>query len=435
MRSKRSFWGWLSASIVAAALAIGIVIGVVNPPNPPPVVVVDPLAYRIEALTTTAPIGQMAPLAGLSVRDPLNRDRNGRTVDQGPLALRFLSLPMGFYRHTAGSYSYKVTSVFDPTMQYTLNTVLPALPQAVQHDFTWPPSLPPDQVPLWVTERTGRISLANEPPIHIGPRHEFATVNAYVDWAVSIVAANPSLADHFYVQSGKPEFLQGEAPESIKLRHTEVQTGVAAAVLAGRLPARIITTHKLLPDYGNQDWYTFYGNLLNSYRQVYGADVRVCFQEYNWREEDTLSQDVLLSVSHFLLVLSRLRYEQGAVVDGAAYHQGSSVKGSAVIGQDASGDWTASALTVLWENLAGHLVYSSYVPSIAHNRPTDVALEVFRRPDGTRVALFSNRSDKDEAVLLPGAPAMGVLFANRQALTNQPFTGVLPAQSCGVINL
>jgi hypothetical protein len=62
-------------------------------------------------------------------------------------------------------------------------------------------------------------------------------------------------------------------------------------------------------------------------------------------------------VSQFLLVLSRLRHEQGDIVDGAAYHQGSSVKGSAIIGQDAGGNWRATALTDLWEHLAGSLVF------------------------------------------------------------------------------
>lgn len=429
----KKFWKWLAGGAAAIAVAIGITVGTNNPPEPPPV---DPSAFRVELLTPGTPAGHMAPLLGLSVRDPLNKDTDGLRVDEGPLGQRFLALPMATYRHTAGSQSYGVKSLLDPGMQYTLLQVLPQLPLHVSHDFTYPPTLPIDQVPQWVTARTGRISLANEPPIHVGPNDAFKTVEDYATWATSVVAANPGLADRFWVQSGKPEIIAGAtAPASAKTRHQQVESSVSAAIRAGRLPARIITTHKLLPDYGEPDWYKFYTQLLADYRTAYGADVRVCFQEYNWMEAETLHQDVLLSVSHFLLVMSRLRYEQGDIVDGAAYHQGSSVKPTAIIGLNAAGEWTATPLTELWEQFGDLLLHAQYVPSTLHNRPTEVAVEVFQTTDGKRYALFSNRSDSAATVLLPGAPAFDWLVQDLTVSGSAKFDGTLPPKSCGVIAL
>lgn len=202
--------GWLAA--------IAVVVGgwfVVKPNDPPPA----PVGFPVEILREKSEPGAMAPLWGVSVRDPLNQDINGLTVDQGPLRERWLLLPKSFYRHTAGSQSYKITSTEDASMQYALITVVPDL--AIQQDFTWPPQLASNKVMEWVSPFTGRISLGNEPPIHVGPGKEFADPADYVNWAASVYQANPALQDKFYVQSGKPEIVnaagspqcpQAEAP-------------------------------------------------------------------------------------------------------------------------------------------------------------------------------------------------------------------------------
>lgn len=414
--------GWLAA--------IAVVVGgwfVVKPNDPPPA----PVGFPVEILREKSEPGAMAPLWGVSVRDPLNQDINGLTVDQGPLRERWLLLPKSFYRHTAGSQSYKITSTEDASMQYALITVVPDL--AIQQDFTWPPQLASNKVMEWVSPFTGRISLGNEPPIHVGPGKEFADPADYVNWAASVYQANPALQDKFYVQSGKPEIVNAAgSPNALKQKHLQVQTALQAAIASGRLPARIITTHKLLPDYGVENWYQFYGDLLNSYKLTYGPDVRVCFQEWNWAEAEQINQDVLLAVATFPLVMSRLRYEQGVIVDGAAYHQGSSVKPTAIIGLDESGKWAVTPLTELWEDFGQFIVSGQYVETVS-DRPVLVSLEVFERA-GTRYALFSNRSDSAYDVALSGKRFTS-LFCDVGRLSDQPFYGKLPAKSCGVIEL
>jgi len=419
--------GWLWAAALAAIFGVGG--WFITRPDPEPV-----LSGLEIVLGNVGLPGDQACILGVSVRDPLNRDGSGLTIDQSPMADRFFALPISSYRHTAGSASYKVTSVYDEGMQYCLADVLPRFSAGVTNDFTWPPSLPNNGVAAWVTARTGRISLPNEPPIHIGPGKEFSTPEDYVNHCVAVYQApeNAAFKNSFYIQSGKPELIAASgSPPSVKQKHLQVQTALAAAVQSGRLPSRIITTHKLM-DYGQADWYGFYNSLLNDYEATYGNGVQVCFQEWNWLDADDLTDDILVDDAHFLLVLSRLRYERGGIVDGASYHQGSALKGTALIGIAAEGgEWAASELTELWESFGNLMLNGSYVSSKIADKPSTLAVEVFEL-DKKRWLLYSNRGPSVElAIKGTQTKTWGAEFYSSAGETGLN----IPGNSCGIVAL
>ncbi len=379
------------------------------------------------------PQGDLTRLYGISLRDPSNADRTRKRLDQSPLKDRWVNLPKGFIRHPAGSHSYKISSVQDPNVQLVLNTLLPQLPPSVTHDFTWPPQLPKDQVSAWVTERTGRISIGNEPPNHV-PRH-FANGQAYVDWAESIYRSNPQQADKFWIQTGKPEVVRHMGANSPVVRkHSDCLDAASRAVKAGKLPARIISTHKLMPVYP-EDRLKFYREMLQDYRSYFGNDVLVCFQEFNYRDEEVGSLDQILHVGEFLLIMARLRNEEGAIVDGAAFHQGFAVGTSNLFGLDqksGQGSWKTGGLLQLWEYFGDLMSNGSYQFSSSTNRPDQVQFEVFKK--GNKFfALYSNRSNSDVPVALDGS---NITYVD-QSMTSrtQSYSNTLPARTTGMIEL
>jgi len=424
----------LAAAIAALAALIGGWF-IIKPDNPPPVIP----GFAVEQFDAGA-FGDMAVLTGVSVRDPLHRDSNGNTVNTA-LADAFFSLPVHTYRHTAGSHSYKIKSSDDIAMRFAMSMVNYQTwrGRSVKQDFTWPPQLPDGDVGAWVTAATGRISLPNEPPNHIGPAKQFATPQDYVSKCEAIYdnPANAAFRDKFWIQSGKPEVVEGGSA-SEKTRHLAVQTALQEAVSSGRLPNRIITTHKLLPEYNAVDWYAWYRDLIGDYQDIYGQGTKICFQEWNWPESE-LSQDGVLAMAHFFLVLSRLRDELGPVVDGACYHQLSSVA-KEVVNEDKSiappifalrdGVWGETGLAAVWREFGVALVDGGYVRTAFAERPEDLALEIFQFPGGEKFVYWSNRGAELQ-VALRGETRLLVTESGSVG-ASQVFDGMIPARSVGV---
>ncbi|GEM_PF-1280715 len=381
----------------------------------------------------TGPKGDLERLYGISLRDPSNSDAARKRLDQSPLKDRWINLPKSFIRHPAGSHTYKMKSMDDPNVNLVLNTILPQLPASVKHDFTWPPQFPRDQVSRWVTERTGRISIGNEPPNHVPEL--FANGQAYVTFAEEVYRANPKLADNFWIQSGKPEVVRHMGKGSpMGRKHGDCLDAASKAVKAGRLPARVITTHKLLPVYP-ADRLGFYREMLTDYRSYFGNDVLVCFQEFNYSDEEAESLDQVLHVAEFLLILARLRNEEGNIVDGAAFHQGFAVGTSNLFGLDAKsgqGNWRAGGLALVWEEFGNMMTDGSYAFSSATNRPEDVEIEVFKK-GANFYALFSNKSVRPIPTTLNG---VNIIYIDQTlGKKTEKFSGSLPARSTGSVEL
>lgn len=394
-----------------------------------------PLAGSMSVTLTgqTNAKGDCNRLYGISLRDPANSDAARKRLDQSPMKDRWINLPKAFIRHPAGSHSYKIQSVQDPNVNLVLNTLLPQLPASVTHDFTWPPQLPKDQVSSWVTERTNRICLGNEPPNHI-PKL-FANGEAYTDFAESVYRANPKLQDKFWIQTGKPEVVRYlNANSAGSRKHSACLESASKAVKAGKLPARIITTHKLMPQYP-ADRLQFYREMMDDYRRYFGNDVRVCFQEFNYRDEDAESLDQILHVAEFLLVMARLRHEEGAIIDGAAFHQGFAVGTSNLFGLDAKagqGNWKAGGLVTIWEEFGNLMTDGSYAVSKSENRPAEVQVEVFKK-GGNFYALFSNRTDRDVSISVDGT---SITYIDQSLkVKTADFKNLLPARTAGSIQL
>ena len=382
---------------------------------------------------TTGPKGDCNRLYGISLRDPSNYDAVSKRLDQSPLRDRWINLPKAFIRHPAGSHSFKIKSADDPNVMLVLNTFLPQLPPNVTHDYTWPPQLPKDQVDAWLTDRTNRITIGNEPPNHI-PKI-WADGQAYVDFATSVYNANPKLKDKFWIQTGKPEVVRNLPPNSPSARkHGSCLDAASKAVKAGKLPARIVSTHKLIPQYP-PDRLKFYREMMDDYRSYFGPDVKVCFQEFNYKDEDTESLEGVLHVSEFLLILARLRNEEGDIIDGAAFHQGFAVGTSNIFGLDnrsGIGNWKAGSLALLWEQFGNMMTDGSYAFTKSDNRPAEVQVEVFKK--GSQFyALYSNRSERDVPIALNGV-SITYIDQSMQAKTT-PFNTKLPARSTGAIEL
>ena len=309
----------------------------------------------------------------------------------------------------------------------------------VPNDQTWPPQLPIEDFENWLHDDVQRITLGNEPPLHDDPFPAgFPSGDSYVAFAESVITAYPEYADHFWIQTGKPEVLRYDALGPIGLaRHAEFLDTASAAVADGVLPARITTTHKLLDDYPG-DRLDFYRELVTDYQDYFGDEVQICFQEYKYKEDDMLSLGSLVRTAEFLLVMSRLRHELGETISGGAFHQGFASGTANLIGLDdpATPEWTQTGLTDLWEIFGSSLTDGAFVRTEQYNRPMEVQIELFEM-GGRQYFLYSNTSSEDVELPLEFGPDGGAVERIDEDLTLEPDTygGVLPAESAGRIRV
>jgi hypothetical protein len=375
--------------------------------------------------------GLLKPLLGLSTRNPLNTDSAGLKLRDSSLWQSFVDLPKAFIRHTAGSHSDDILNTQDAAMQHVLTSIMPALPDSVGHDFTWPAQLPIEDLTDWVTERTGRITLLNEPPNRIPSL--YANGAAAVEIQKAIYAAHPDLQSKMWIQTGKPEVVRypEQSTTGTVAKHEDCLAATQAAVTLGLLPARIVTTHKLLDAYPS-DRLAFYRQLMADYVTYFGANVEVCFQEFNYADEDTESVTGMLMAAEFLLILARLKGE-GYNISGAAYHQGFAVGTSPIFGLNApsgQGSWVTGLMYEMWTMLGGKLDDGQLMLTTVTDQP-DRCQVVIVRSGWRRFALYSNIGSA-QTVNLDGVT---LEYVNSTGTKTGTWTGSLPANSCGVVRL
>jgi len=375
--------------------------------------------------------GELKPLLGLSTRNPSNTNSLGQKLKDSSLWQDFLGLPKAFIRHTAGSHSDDIVDTNDVNMQYMLTDFMPALPASVLHDFTYPAQLPVEDLTDWVTARTGRITLLNEPPNRIPSL--YANGAAAVAAQRAIYDAHPNLQAKMWVQTGKPEVVRypENSTAGAVAKHQDCLNATAAAVAAGQLPARIVTTHKLLDAYPS-DRLGFYRQLMADYVTYFGSSVEVCFQEFNYADEDTESLAGMLLAAEFLLILSRLKGE-GYNISGAAYHQGFAVGTSQIFGLNApsgQGSWVKGLIYEMWSMLGKKLDDGQLMLTTVTDQP-DRAQVVIIRSGWRRFALYSNIGAA-QAVNLDGVT---LEYVNSLGKLSGSWSGSLPANSCGVVRL
>jgi len=387
------------------------------------------LRLTIEA-QKSAP-GFLAPLAGISLRDPSATDFNGNTIQLSAFAQQWNAMPVSMVRHPAGTQSYNITSVQDANVAYTQTITIPQMLESPTNDFTWPPQLDINDVDEWVTANTGRISLANEPPNHTPEL--WANGTEYAEWAESVYEANPNLQSKMWIQSGKPEVAKYFSLQSQRIEHQQILSATAFFVSQGRLPARIITTHKISPDQP-ADYQSFYEEIIQDYKDYFGSNVQVCFQEWNYRDNDSLTAEAFSSSGAFLINLARLKYDNPTVISGAAYHQGHAVGGTHIVGLTSAnnGTWFTNGFTTWWQDFVGLVYWGAYVNSTVLNKPATVDLAVIENA-GKKYILFANRSGA--IVPFPNNAASMTYWGEDMTKLSGSYSNALPANSSGYIEL
>ena len=389
-------------------------------------------SMKVKLLSGKGTAGTQSRMMGVNLQTPTLADKQGRRIDESPLKVDYEALYKNYIRKPNGSESYKIKDTNDPEVQYLLNNIFPDLPESVGHDITWPPQLPPQRLLDWVTPRLKRIAVFNEPPMHTKPGDVFETAEDCIKKMVQFYNAHPNYQDIMFFHSGKPEVVELELanPKGVAL-HREYLEKMSQMVAEQKLPARIATTHKLERGYGS-DKLTFYRDLLNDYRWYFGHDVKVLFHEYKWArsEEDTLEQ--VLLAAEFLLVMSRLIFEEGDVIEGGSFQNLAGPGTTNIFGLNNPTDrqWEKGGMFNLWNLFTDAFTNGQYIETLATDRPVEVQVEVFKV--GNRYqALYSNLSNEDVQLALP---ARSMKFINGSlSVKEQAFDKVLRANTCGVI--
>jgi hypothetical protein len=374
------------------------------------------------------PFGAGGRMLGLCIQAPELKDRNGlRFWEAKPQA--WAQLPKTFLRHPNGTAIYDIESSDDARFNMVKSELFGTLPNEVKQDICFPPQLPAGTVAAWATPRTARIVYGNEPPMHIPDIWESGI--AYAEGYKTFYDSLPnSFKENVWFQSGKEEilnFAQG-LPDRLIQKHFSVKSAMIECVSEG-YPARVATTHKLRPDYpGNAYW--FYRALLNMYRDAYGHKVKLLFHEYKLDDGVTDTEDAVLLLAQFLIVMSRLIYESDTI-DGGAYQQGAGTGTVNLIGRNENQEWVTTWLTQLWIEFGHVLINAKFIETEQIERPDYVSIEAYEFRSGTKYLLFCNRGS-DEYINLPGKSV--TLFSNRE-MKKTNWNNVLPAKSCGVIKL
>jgi hypothetical protein len=256
-------------------------------------------------------IGDNARFLGASVQQGMAaKDSQGVKAYEGDNLDTLKEVGVSIVRYWTGTHSYDV-GANDPVMQEVINDVLPALD--ADHVITWAPQLPISRLGDFVTDRTIRIDLGNEPPIH---RDKWATPQEYIDWCVSVVDAYPEYRHLFFVQCGKPEFLGYiGVSDSQKAYHRALLEQVGHAVKNGPLQGLgVSTTHKIYPGQWLEDRMDFYDSQIEDYRAYFGNDIRIAYTEFKASKNFASGIDLQLIAADALLTMCKLRRKYGDTV-------------------------------------------------------------------------------------------------------------------------
>lgn len=380
----------------------------------------------------SATLGEMTILLGMSIQEPQRQDQLGQTIDSSSLSSQWMVAPRESIRFPAGTDSYDLTSWNEAKMQYFFNVFMPKYPSSIHNDQTWPPQIPTADYINWVTAQTRKICLGNEPPNHTPS--VWADGAAYVTWAKSVYDYYPALQNQMWIQSGKPEVIRYNLASSNGiLNHKSHLSADSTAVVLGWLPPRIITTHKLSDQYPVSDKLLMYDTLVNDYKDIFGDNVQICFQEYKLAGAEQISMKAILLVAEFQLVMSRLRYIYGNTINGGTFQQGFAAGNHNYMGLESSSNqiWVKTAFTDLWDRFGNVFISGKYKETIVQNRPAKLQIELFEIPTGT-VYLYCNFDTVDIPFNLTNVVNFEFVD-NVDSIKTEEYNNLIPAMSAGLI--
>lgn len=375
--------------------------------------------------------GAMKRFFVAGVQEATKQDANGDLFYEA-LPNEWGAIYMQSIRAPNGSDIYDISDTSDADMRAALDTVIPG--KGCLSDVTWPPDLDPTtDIGSVVSASTQRIVYGNEPPLHI-PEY-WADGDDYADsaetWYNALSAENKAKA---WFQTGKPEVIDlGLVNAQGLAEHQDCLDTLSAKVLAGTLPARIATTHKLNIGYAD-DKYTFYRDLLRSYQQYFGNQVQVLFHEYKNKSDvvDNLEQTTL--VMEFWLVMARLVFENGDTVAGGSFQQLAGTGTANLFGLNAlpaqGGVWTVNSMFDIWQ-LADKMRDYSYIYTNQFDKPDTLQIEVFG-DDDDQWAYFSNLGSA-VSFAVPGGQDLTWMNSGL-TLKTKKWDGTIPANSVGRIH-
>jgi len=254
-----------------------------------------------------------------------------------------------------------------------------------------------------------RISLGNEPPIHVA---EFEPFGGYVNWARSLLALGHVEPTRLYVQAAQARTMLSPP---VAARQQQTWDSVRVAWMSGLLPVRGVATTQKLWDADASVHHVLSEELALYARDFPGARI--------WLTEWNASRDTLAAVdesreafatAEMLLTVARLHYETNGQVEALHYHVGWI--------RDAGSPATRPALATVvngaWGLTAAGEAYRTFAP-LLHGRwgrlPREslpgVVLEAFTTETGERVLAYVNKRTSPVTV----------------------FGVVLPARSYGVL--
>ncbi len=259
-----------------------------------------------------------------------------------------------------------------------------------------------------------RVSLGNEPPIHVP---EFEWFGGYVNWARAMIALGGTDPARVYVQSAQARTIL-TAP--VADRQRQAWDSVRSAWGSGLLPVRGVATTQKLWD-TDASVYTTLSEELELYaRDFPGA--RIWLTEWNASRDELAPVDEsreAFATAEMLLTVARLYYDSGRQLDALHYHVGWI--------RDAGSPATRPALATVvngeWRLTATGDAYRTFAP-LLHGRwgrlPREtqpgIVVEAFTTEQGERVLAYVNKRMSPFTVfgvVLP-ARSYGVLAALRR---------------------
>jgi len=394
------------------------------------------------------PTGFHDCLLGFSVRDPILSDKNGVLITESPLFNDVIAkIPFSFIRQTAGSHTYNIQSTADPGMNFTLSEFLLLVEttrrKLIKNDFTWPPQLSISTIGDWVSKYTQRITLFNEPPNEIPT--VFSSAQDCIDQQVAMYndQAVSSLRNKIWIQTGKPEIVRypngpGNIPQLVA-KHQACLDATKVAIDAGLLPNRIVSTHKISDAYPD-DRYSFYKELINDYKIIFGETTKVCFQEVQLLnagegvDPDAELFTQILLYAEFILICCKIR-SQDQSIDGAAFHEMFAAGRANVINLENPQDkeWSVGSFFLFVDLFFKSISLFQHRPGSIDSED-DGCISEFFTYNNTNFILYSNR--RHYAIDLGNLNTRSVTLVDSNfRTTTLSYPKQLPARTIGVVEL
>lgn len=373
--------------------------------------------------------GDMASFFGAGIQEATKQDSNGLKFYQA-LPNQWSGLYLHALRSPNGTDIYDIVDTNDADVREALDTLVPT--KGCESHVTWPPQLDVStDIQALTSDYTARLVYGNEPPSHMPS--VWADGAAYASdaetWYNGLSAQNQNRA---YFQTGKPEVIRYSLAGSNTLaKHQDCLDELSTKILAGDLPPRIATTHKLSDQY-QSDRYDLYKQMILDYQSYFGNDVRLMFHEYKLKDAQTDTIDQLQIVMEFWLVMSRLKFEYRSTLNGGCFQQLSGAGPNNIFGLTAlpqnGGVWRVGGMYALW-NLMYDMRTRAYMYSTHIDKPDSIQLEAFGT-EREHYIYFVNKGSKTNF----GVPGQYIDYLDSDLVLKQTkWRNELPANSVGRI--